>query len=584
MSNKFYTINVETGSTWFGSEGTKNDVQIKLYGSDGTTEYIPLTQLNDTGMEKGANQVFYLGQLDIGDLESVEFQKNKKGWLEDDWGLKSLTLFDGEKYYKSSEDKVVWLKKDEEKKFNVTETNVSQEMSNKLSISGGLNGGNDVINATWFHVIDENGNRDTSGNIEEEHNTYFVTHGFQDGTGNKWINNQFSEWQTDLGRAINEFDPNANVVVVDWHERNYTLAATRPLAYNSATKSVPKISQDIADYIEKNELTPKKVNLIGHSLGAHVSGIAGQEVEGIEQIIGMDPAGPDYQDIETNGRLSPDDAENVYAIHTSGTLGTDGALGDFDLYLNAEYKKSFFGGPAQYNHPNIDNTIVDFGTKYHAYAFEFTTGLFDDLVFQGESRGNAPKVKDLDINKFLDPNSYPEEGQSVSADLNKKYPKARALFFNEANYQELSDEEIIQRQTAAIQLDREVTTGTALAGPLDDAYIFFDTNRNLTWDEGELFTQTDEFGNYLIDITEQNNYTDTTKGVWNGEEFVPGQEQIVDFRDGLIVAVASTDGSQSEIKDIITGEDYGVPFFTIPSEDGKNSNPSIITTFKYAPV
>ncbi|MGB3509256.1 MAG: calcium-binding protein, partial [Microcoleaceae cyanobacterium] len=42
--------------------------------------------------------------------------------------------------------------------------------------------------------------------------------------------------------------------------------------------------------------------------------------------------------------------------------------------------------------------------------------------------------------------------------------------------------------------------------------------------------------------------------------------------------------SQSEIKDIITGEDYGVPFFTIPSEDGKNSNPSIITTFKYAPV
>ncbi|MGB3512773.1 MAG: PLAT/LH2 domain-containing protein, partial [Microcoleaceae cyanobacterium] len=580
MSNKFYTINVETGST-FWDDKTKDEVQIKLHGSNGETQYIPLTQINDTGMSRGANQVFYLGQLNIGNLESVELKKEKKGWIGDDWNVKSLTLFDGEKYYKSSQS--VWLK-NEEKKFNVTETDVTVDISNKLSIPGGLSGGNDVINATWFHIIDKNGNRDAFGTIDKQQNTYFVTHGFQDGKGNNWIKDKINEWQINQAKAIQKFDPNANVVVVDWYENNYTILANPLFAYKNARGSVPKVSQDIANYIKNNELSPEKVNLIGHSLGAHVSGIAGQKVKGIEQIIGMDPAGPDYQDIETNGRLSPDDADNVYAIHTSGTLGYDGALGNFDLYLNAEYKNRLIGGPAQYNHPNVDNTLFDFGTAYHSYAFEFTTDLFDKKVFLGESKGSNPIVKDLTIDKFLDPNSYPNKNQSVSEDLNKSYPDARALFFDVENYQELSEEEAEQRRNAAIQLDREVTTGTALAGPLDDAYIFFDTNRNLTWDEGEVFTQTDEFGNYLIDITEQNNYTDTTKGVWNGEEFVPGQEQIVDFRDGLIVAVASPDSSQSEIKDIITGEDYGVPFFTIPSEDGKNSNPSIITTFKYAPV
>lgn len=66
MSDKnFYTIDVKKleGFMPFDPFGncTKNDVQVKLKGTNGATDYIELTSWNDKKFRAGSNRTFYLG-------------------------------------------------------------------------------------------------------------------------------------------------------------------------------------------------------------------------------------------------------------------------------------------------------------------------------------------------------------------------------------------------------------------------------------------------------------------------------------------------------------------------------------------
>ena len=56
--------------------------------------------------------------------------------------------------------------------------------------------------------------------------------------------------------------------------------------------------------------------LVGHSLGAHVMGLAGRRAPGIGRITGLDPASPGFQGKPTAARLDPTDAIFVDVIHT----------------------------------------------------------------------------------------------------------------------------------------------------------------------------------------------------------------------------------------------------------------------------
>lgn len=95
--------------------------------------------------------------------------------------------------------------------------------------------------------------------------------------------------------------------------------------------------------------------MIGHSLGAHTAGYAGEKIPNLGQItgllqkgnskliweilnfihfVGLDPAGPFFRIVPTYARLDPSDAQFVDVIHTDG-----GILGDlFSGFLTCRLK------------------------------------------------------------------------------------------------------------------------------------------------------------------------------------------------------------------------------------------------------
>ncbi|XP_045774010.1 phospholipase A1 VesT1.02-like isoform X1 [Maniola jurtina] len=95
----------------------------------------------------------------------------------------------------------------------------------------------------------------------------------------------------------------------------------------------------LTDLIRRG-VNASKITLIGHSLGAHIAGIAGKKVKertgkSIARITGLDPAGPCFSNIDTGARLDASDAEYVDVIHTNGgMLGLKEPVGHKDFYPN----------------------------------------------------------------------------------------------------------------------------------------------------------------------------------------------------------------------------------------------------------
>lgn len=73
----------------------------------------------------------------------------------------------------------------------------------------------------------------------------------------------------------------------------------------------------VADGMSLNDLV-----LVGHSLGAHVAGVAAKRMNSTEKIgtiIGLDPASVGFKFDEKDKRLAQSDANYVQVIHTDGT-------------------------------------------------------------------------------------------------------------------------------------------------------------------------------------------------------------------------------------------------------------------------
>jgi hypothetical protein len=87
-------------------------------------------------------------------------------------------------------------------------------------------------------------------------------------------------------------------------------------------------------------LVSERVHIIGHSLGAHIGGYAGQRLKNLGRITGMDPAGPYFEGTDEVVRLDKTDAIFVDVIHTDAAptynagLGIMQPSGHVDFYPN----------------------------------------------------------------------------------------------------------------------------------------------------------------------------------------------------------------------------------------------------------
>ncbi|KAF7266023.1 hypothetical protein GWI33_020600 [Rhynchophorus ferrugineus] len=170
----------------------------------------------------------------------------------------------------------------------------------------------------------ESGLLSTISGFNASWKTVFVIHG--------WTNSHLSLITTMLISSLLQHG-DVNVIAVDW---SFYAGAD----YISAVAKVPYVGQTVASFIDgiidSFGYSLDLVILMGHSLGAHVAGYAGKNLDGnIGVIIGLDPAGPLYLEITPASRLNATDAKYVQAIHTNAmVLGVNYNLADVDFWPN----------------------------------------------------------------------------------------------------------------------------------------------------------------------------------------------------------------------------------------------------------
>ncbi|XP_020283949.1 pancreatic triacylglycerol lipase-like isoform X2 [Pseudomyrmex gracilis] len=168
-----------------------------------------------------------------------------------------------------------------------------------------------------------------NSNFNSKRKTKFIIHGFIDTPLSNWVKEMRSELL-----AHGDY----NVIVVDW------AGGSLPL-YTQATANTRLVGLEIAHLIKhlqtKYGVDLNDVHLIGHSLGAHTAGYAGEKLNGkIGRITGLDPAEPYFQEMPSHVRLDYTDARFVDVIHTDGKsifflgYGMSQPCGHLDFYPN----------------------------------------------------------------------------------------------------------------------------------------------------------------------------------------------------------------------------------------------------------
>eukprot|EP00058_Branchiostoma_floridae_P020497 XP_002605987.1 hypothetical protein BRAFLDRAFT_126557 [Branchiostoma floridae] len=144
-------------------------------------------------------------------------------------------------------------------------------------------------------------------------------------------------WAGDAMREMLKRD-DINVIIVDWNKGaefpNYAQAAT------NIRLVAAQVAKLITFLVNETGCSLDQFSLVGHSLGAHLSGHVGRRLPGLPRITGLDPAEPFFEDYDPIVRLDPTDALFVDVIHTdggeilSGAWGLDLPSGHVDFYPN----------------------------------------------------------------------------------------------------------------------------------------------------------------------------------------------------------------------------------------------------------
>ncbi|XP_075589430.1 inactive pancreatic lipase-related protein 1 [Dermatophagoides farinae] len=171
-------------------------------------------------------------------------------------------------------------------------------------------------------------------NYDPKKRTIFIIHGYVD------YYTQF-KWMGDLKDLILRAQPcSLNVIAVDWR------GGSIHVNYLQSSSNTRLVGAIIAKFIEKMNNVYNTNNdhytIMGHSLGGQISGFAGKRLRNpkVRLILGLDPAGPAFNDVSEDGRLVPNDAKLVVSIHTNGGknlldgLGTLTPSGHYNFFPN----------------------------------------------------------------------------------------------------------------------------------------------------------------------------------------------------------------------------------------------------------
>jgi len=250
-----------------------------------------------------------------------------------------------------------------------------------------------------------------SGLYKGEYPTFIITHGFLSSwNGDNWMC-RTKDFILDQSKA--------NVFIVDWSGGAKPML---PIDYGAAVTNTKYVAQMIGDFINQQllPLSGQKdggnFHLIGHSLGAHISGFIGYSVNGTGHITGLDPAGPCFTSNskqqervasqsgelkDDTRRLSPESANFVLALHTDTALfGLNENCGHYDVYVNGGYKQPNCGSTLASRARNLfELNFKDSFNPDIACAHSYVQTLLDTLVdFVGEEpkdggKGSSGKEK-----------------------------------------------------------------------------------------------------------------------------------------------------------------------------------------------
>ncbi|WP_341731345.1 choice-of-anchor K domain-containing protein [Microcoleus sp. EPA2] len=185
------------------------------------------------------------------------------------------------------------------------------------------------------------------------------------------------------------------MVAVDWE------SGAKPFLigvdYKVAAGNTREVGNQLAEYLRDQGVDPNKTELIGHSLGAHISGFASaqfRQLTGnlINRIVGLDPAGPEFttrsrpiggalgtgvveEPVPPSDRLDPTDAKQVIAGHSApNTFGYKDQIGTKDIYFNEKLLLQPGASNSIDNHGSITKGFTELikgGSFYQADGSKF---------------------------------------------------------------------------------------------------------------------------------------------------------------------------------------------------------------------
>ncbi|XP_033111036.1 pancreatic triacylglycerol lipase-like [Anneissia japonica] len=215
------------------------------------------------------------------------------------------------------------------------------------------------VNPVNFTIIDRNVPESLTSTYFNPHlKTVVLIHGWTDTAGG---------WTNRVRDALLQRE-SVNIVAVDW-----TIGAGQ-LIYPRSCQNARVSGKEVALFLKFiHDITGasySNMHLIGHSLGAHVAGYAGEAQPGIGRITGSDAAGPGYTVFDRRCRLDQTDADFVDAIHTDGEFlgaGMHRAYAHMDFYPN--------GGKDQ---PGCRTIFLDSGCSHARSLHLFIESILSD--------------------------------------------------------------------------------------------------------------------------------------------------------------------------------------------------------------